>query len=355
MDKAGAGELQFSPKARARAAALIPIPILNDREEFVTDSPRPKRVLAVCFSQTGQLSRIADHFLAPLRECAEVDVRVETLRPVADYPFPWPFLRFFDTFPETVHAAAQPLHPLSLKGDEDFDLVVLFYQVWFLSPAQPITAFLQLPQAERLLRGRPVVTVIACRNMWLLAQEKMKAMLARLGARLLDNVVLVDPSPTMASLLTTPLWMLTGKRDVIRSLPPAGIGDAAIAATRRFGLALRDALGRDEERGTAPLLSGLRAVDADPHLLVSERAATRSFHLWGKLLRAAGAPGQLRRYPVLVLYVLFLVTLVLTVVPLSLAVQSLLRPFMRKRFAQLKQHFDLPSGSGTERIHLYEH
>lgn len=319
----------------------------------MTASPRPKRVLAICYSQTGQLTRIADRFLAPLRESAAVDLHVEMLQPVEDYPFPWPFLRFFDTFPETVHAVAKPLQPLSLKGDEDFDLVILFYQVWFLAPAQPITAFLQTPAAQQLLRGKPVVTVIACRNMWLMAQEKMKATLERLGARLLDNVALVDPSPTMVTLLTTPLWLLSGKRDLIRSLPAAGVDDASIEATRRFGLALRDGLARDAERGTAPMLGGLKAADADPHLLVSEKAASRSFFVWGKLLRAAGEPGQLRRMPVLILYVIFLISLILTVVPVSLLVQALLRPLARKRFARLKQRFDAPSGSGTERMHQY--
>lgn len=319
----------------------------------MTASPRPKRVLAICYSQTGQLTRIADRFLAPLRESTAVDLHVEMLQPVEDYPFPWPFLRFFDTFPETVHAVAKPLQPLSLKGDEDFDLVILFYQVWFLAPAQPITAFLQTPAAQQLLRGKPVVTVIACRNMWLMAQEKMKATLERLGARLLDNVALVDPSPTMVTLLTTPLWLLSGKRDLIRSLPAAGVDDASIEATRRFGLALRDGLAGDAERGTAPMLGGLKAADADPHLLVSEKAASRSFFVWGKLLRAAGEPGQLRRMPVLVLYVIFLISLILTVVPVSLLVQALLRPLARKRFARLKQRFDAPSGSGTERMHQY--
>jgi len=321
----------------------------------VTDSARPKRVLVICYSQTGQLSRIADNFLAPLRDAPEADLRIEVLRPVRDYPFPWPFLRFFDTFPETVHAVAPPLQPLTLQGDEDFDLVILFYQVWFLSPSLPITAFLRHPVAQRLLKNKPVITVIGCRNMWLLAQEKMKRSLNALGARLLDNVVLVDPSPTMASLLTTPLWLLSGKKDYFRALPPAGVDEASIAATRRFGFALREALQRDKERGSTPVLSGLKAVDSDPHLLFSEKAATRSFYAWGKLLRAAGEAGQWRRYPFLILYIIFLVTLVLTVVPISLVIQRLLRPFMRRRFAALKLQFDLPSGSGSERMHQYEH
>ena len=56
----------------------------------------------------------------------------------------------------------------------------------------------------------------------------------------------------------------------------------------------------------------------------------------------------------LILYVMFLITLILTVVPLSLLIQSLLRPFMQRRLAALKEQFDLPSGSSAERMSLYE-
>jgi hypothetical protein len=313
-----------------------------------------KRVLVLNYSQTGQLTEITRRILAPLEQDAGIAVHIETLRPVTPYPFPWGFFSFLDAFPESAHLVPPPLQLLSLTGDEDFDLVILPYQVWFLAPSQPVTAFLKHPLAKKLLAGKPVITVIACRNMWMLAQEKMKGLLEACGARLLDNVALVDPSPTMASLWTTPLWLLSGKKDLLKILPPAGVDEASIRAARRFGLALRDALHKNEERGTAPLLSGLKAADSDPHLLFSEKAATRSFYLWGKLLRAVGEPGQVRRYPFLILYVIFLITLILTVVPLSLLVQSLLRPLMRQRFAALKQQFDLPSGSGTERMHLYE-
>ncbi|GAB5605312.1 hypothetical protein TK5_13920 [Sideroxyarcus sp. TK5] len=307
------------------------------------------------YSQTGQLAEITRRIVASLQQDAGIAVHIETLRPLKPFPFPWSFFSFLDAFPESAHMAPPALQPLSLTGDEDFDLVILPYQVWFLAPSQPVTAFLKLPVAKRLLAGKPVVTVIACRNMWMMAQEKMKGLLQDCGARLLDNVALVDPSPTMASLWSTPFWLLSGKKDFLKFLPPAGVDAASIAATSRFGLALRDALHNNEERGTAPLLSGLKAVDSNPQLLFSEKAATRSFFVWGKLLRAVGKPGQLRRYPFLVLYVIFLITLISTVVPVSLLLQSLTRPLMRRRFAALKQQFDQPSGSGVERMHLYEH
>jgi hypothetical protein len=312
-----------------------------------------KRVLVLSYSQTGQLSRIAERIIEPLRQDPGIVVHVESLRPLRPYPFPWGFFSFLDAFPESAHQVAPPMQPLSLTGDEDFDLVILPYQVWFLAPSLPIVGFLKNPLASKLLAGKPVVTVIACRNMWMFAQDKMRQLLGACGARLMDNVVLVDPSPTMVSLFTTPLWLLSGKRDFLPGVRPAGVDEQSIAATRRFGLALRDALHADQERGAAPLLSGLGAVEADPHLLFSEKVATRSFFVWGKLLRAVGSPGQLRRIPFLSLYVCFLIAIILTVVPISLLVQALLRPFMGKRFAALKQHYETPSGSGRERMAAY--
>jgi hypothetical protein len=218
----------------------------------------------------------------------------------------------------------------------------------------PITAFLKHPLAPKLLTGKPVVTIIACRNMWMLAQEKMKTLLTSCGARLLDNVALVDSSPTMTTLVTTPLWLLSGKRDFFPGLPAAGIDAATIHAVSRFGFALRDALKHDLERGVAPVLKGLKAADSDPSLLFSETAGTRSFYLWGKLLCAVGKPGNSRRLPFLLLYVMFLIILILTIVPFSLLIQTLLRPLLRQRFASLKKKYDEPSGSGIERMALYE-
>ena len=328
------------------------------RQNMTATPPAPpagiKRVLVVQYSQTGQLTAVAERLLAPLRADPHIEVRVETLRPEPPFPFPWPFFRFLDAFPESALLRPPALAPLSLSGDESFDLVILPYQVWYLAPSLPFTAFLQHPAAQRLLRGKPVVTVIACRNMWLLAQEKMKGLLAACGARLIDNVVLTDPSPTLATFITTPRWLWTGRQGGFWGLPAAGLNAAQIDGTRRFGLALRDALHQDAERGEAPLLAGLGAVTADPRLYLSEKAGTRSFFLWGTLLRAAGPPGSWQRVPLLALYVVFLIAMIVTVVPTSLALQALLRPWLMARLGRMRAQFEMPSGSATDRLRLYE-
>src|SRR6185436_14891133 len=114
-----------------------------------------KRVLIVSYSQTGQLDTVTRSIAGPLVESLGMTVEHARLAPQEPYPFPWPFLTFFNTFPETVHGRPRPIQPLRLAPGTSFDLIILAYQVWFLSPSQPMTAFLQSPDAARLLRGKP--------------------------------------------------------------------------------------------------------------------------------------------------------------------------------------------------------
>jgi hypothetical protein len=324
----------------------------------VTDSKNSgfpkKRILVPLYSQSGQLTEITQKILAPLQESGEFDIVFLTLKPVTAYPFPWPFFEFLDAFPEAIYQVAPPLEPLALCDSDEFDLIMIPYQVWYLAPSLPVTALLQDPVFQRIAAGKPVITIIACRNMWHLAQEKMKKALQAIGARLLDNVVLTDQGGTFATFITVPRWLWTGRSNAFWGLPAAGVHPHEIQRSRRFGLALRDALRQNHEKKDQPLFTGLGAVNAEPTLLVSEGAATRSFMVWGKLVRAMGQPGGSARIPVLFLYVIFLKILIITVVPISLFLQLLLRPFLRGKLAAAKHYFEAPSGSGKERLNQYE-
>jgi hypothetical protein len=309
-----------------------------------------KRVLFVSYSQTGQLDAVAQSVAAPLRASPAVEVVFERLDPVAPYPFPWPFLQFFDTFPETVHARPRPLRPLRVGAEEPFDLIVLAYQVWFLSPSQPMTAFLQSPEAARLLRGRPVITLIACRNMWLMAQETVKQRLGALGAHLIDNVVLTDRAHSAATFISTPLWMLTGRRGPFLggAVPAAGIDAADIAAAGRFGAAIEAGLPALDAAAPHALLKGLGAVKVNERLIASERIGHRSFRLWGRLLLSLGPPGSLLRRAVLCLYIVFLATMIVTVAPATALIKRFLALFQPERIARQRAYFAAPSGEADD-------
>jgi len=320
---------------------------------FTDLAMKNKKVLVVHYSQTGQLTKIVDAICSTLAR-DNIEIVHEYLQPKSSYPFPWPLFRFFDVFPESVYLDPPELESLQVNVHTNFDLIVLAYQVWFLSPALPITAFLKSPQAPILLRDRPVVTLIACRNMWLMAQEKMKALLQTCGAKLRDNIVLVDPGPSLVTFITTPRWLLSGNKGKPGGLlPPAGVSDSDIASASRFGNALADALNKDLELQDKPMLTGLKAAVVDPKLIASERVGNHSFMIWGRMLRKVGKAGDWRRKPILLIYICFLICLIITVVPITMLVKSLLRPLIQNKLDQQKAYFELPSGSGDERMQEY--
>jgi hypothetical protein len=187
------------------------------------------------------------------------------------------------------------------------------------------------------------MTLIGCRNMWLMAQEKMKTLLADAGAKLIDNVVKIDACSSAWSFVTTPLWLLTGKQQGAEWLPKAGIAEAEIADCSRFGARVAECLHRPSE-SVQPMLRGMGAVRINERLIFSETAAARSFYLWGKLLMASGRVSPLLRRVVLALYVVFLVAIILTVVPVSALLKRLFAPLLADKIRRQKAYFSQPSG-----------
>lgn len=306
-----------------------------------------KRILVVYYTQSGQLERSARAVAAPL-EAAGHAVEWLRLEPASPYPFPWGFWAFLDSFPEAVALDPPALAPWSARASR-YDLVLLCWSPWFLSPAPPTTAFLKSDPGRALLKDTPVVTLTANRGMWVLAQEQVLALLAAAGARHSDHIALVDPHK-LGSFVTTPAWMLTGRQDAVRGLPRAGVPDAEVAAASRFGKALAQALADGTLDGCRPVLTGLGAATVDPGLLMSEKIGRRSFRVWSKIVRTAGGPGAPMRRPVLAIYVMFLVAMIVTVVPVSLLVRTLLKPLLRARLAAQAATYERPSGAGTERM-----
>jgi hypothetical protein len=189
--------------------------------------------------------------------------------------------------------------------------------------------------------------------MWLMAQEKMKAQLRELGARLIDNIVLTDPAHSAATFISTPLWVLTGKRGPFLGglIPAAGVAADEVAAAARFGATIAALLPHRAAGDDSPMLNGLAAVRINERMIASETIASRSFRLWGGLLRALGDQRSPVRRLLLGVYVAFLITMILTVIPISAVLKRLLAPFMRARVERQRAYFAAPSGESN---HLLE-
>lgn len=311
-----------------------------------------KKVLIIHFSQTGQLTDICKSIAGPLEKNPNISVTFGRIVPKKPYPFPWGFWRFFNTFPETVYEDGPPIEIQGVDLGAEFDLIILGYTVWFLSPSLPTSSFLSHPEAKRLMNGKQVITVIGCRNMWLQAQERMKQRLADLGARLTDNVVLIDRVHSAASFYSTPMWMVFGNKGPYfgGKIPEAGISKADIADAARFGEAISAQLPNRPPEATTPMLTGLGAVKINDKLIASERVIKRSFRLWGGLLRAIGKPSNPIRVAMINVYFLFLALVVLTVVPILAVIKILIGPLTRAKIAQQHEYFARPSGESRSSL-----
>lgn len=301
-----------------------------------------KKVLVVYYSQTGQLESVLKSFTSKLGD-EEIKVDMRAIKPKVAYPFPWPFYTFFDEFPEAVQMDGCEIEALE-DLQEDYDLIILGYTVWYMAPSIPMTAFLQSAQAKKILKNKPVVTVVACRDMWVLAQEKVKTMLGGLEARVIDHVALTDQSGAVLSLVTLPMWMLTGNKKYFSALPQAGIMQENIDNCVRFGERLNAALKEDKEKKPEAMLKNLGAVVVNAKLIATEKIAHRSFLIWTKLIKYSGKKYSFGRKVTITIYFAFLVLLLLSVVPLNILARKILNIFQKEKLRAMEEKYELPSG-----------
>jgi len=301
-----------------------------------------KKVLVLYYSQSGQLKKVIDNFIKDLPD-QEINVTLKEIKPKKQYPYPWPFYKFAVEFPEAVLMEGTEVQEID-GIDEDYDLIILGYTIWFLSPSPPVVGFLKSQQAKKLFKNKPVITVIACRDMWVMAQEKMKSLLNDLEAKLIDNVALTDQGKGIYSFVTTPRWLLTGKKNGFWFFPPAGILEKDIEQANRFGKRLNESLKKDKEKEFQPLLKNLGAVNVDGKLIASEIIATRSSKVWAKIIKKFGPKDSIGRKIGVTIYSVFLVILVFTVVPINIMVRKVLNKFQKEKLKILETKYEQPSG-----------
>jgi hypothetical protein len=269
-----------------------------------------KKALIVYYSQAGQTERAVEHLERGLGGALATDKR--RLEPEEPFKFPWSMRNFFRAFPRCVQSVAPRTRPLDLCWD-DYDLVLLAYPVWFLSPALPMQGFL-LSEEARGLRGKTVITVATCRNLPVSAGIWMKDHITALGGHFAGQIAACELAPMWASFVTTPRWMLTGHKDAFWFFPPAGLSDSSYAHIEATAAGIGQAWAAsngDPSRLTAPG-SNLNRVSL---LLMDRIGHDVFFRPWSRLvLRLFPKPG-LGQDLLLVLFRISLVVLIICGTP----------------------------------------
>jgi hypothetical protein len=293
-----------------------------------------KKVLAIYYSQSGQLGEIIDCFTEPLAQSG-VTVEKIRIRPATDYAFPWTGERFFKVMPDCVLSVTAALQPFILK-ESSYDLIILGYQAWFLSPSIPSNSLLQHPDFKSVLKDTPVITITGARNMWLNAFERIKKSLRETGARLVGNIALVDKHPNPISFITIFHWMMHGRKDsYLNIFPVPGVAAADIAGAKTFGALVLPHLDRNDWTGLQAELVSQRAVELKYKLMFIEARARGIFLAWATFIsKRRKKSGWLVAFKYYLLIALFLGA------PVLLAVDAIFfRPFLSKRISAKKQYY----------------
>ncbi|MEP3208025.1 MAG: dialkylresorcinol condensing enzyme DarA [Maribacter sp.] len=255
-----------------------------------------KEILVVYYTQSGQLFDILENITSSI-QAENVNISYHSITLEEPFPFPWTKDRFYDAFPESFLQIPSKIHPpIEEIQNKKYDLILLGYQVWFLTPSPPTNAFLKSEIGKKLLKDTPVVTIVACRNMWIQAQEKVKRLLAENQAKHVGHIALVDRHINHISVLTIEHWMFSGKKDRMWGIfPKPGVSDEEISNASKFGTPIREALLTNNFMPLQDRLLELDAVKVNPYLVMTDARGNVLFSKWANFLIKKGGPSNPKR------------------------------------------------------------
>jgi hypothetical protein len=248
--------------------------------------PKMKNVLVIYYTQSGQLESIARNIAKPFLDSEEINLTFHEIQLEKPFPFPWNKESFFDAFPESFLQIPTALKPVSEEIlNTKFDLVLFHYQVWYLSPSIPINSFLKSDDAKKILNNIPVITISGSRNMWIMAQEKIKVLLRKANANLVGNVALVDRVGNLISVITIVEWMFSGvKKKYLGIFPLPGVSEKDIQESSQFGEIMLDSLQKNNLAQLQPKLVDAGAVKISSYLVTVDKTANKIFNKWSNII-----------------------------------------------------------------------
>jgi hypothetical protein len=293
-----------------------------------------KKVLAVFYSQSGQLEEIIDHFTGPF---IAAGANVEKLRiyPEKAYPFPWSGKSFFSVMPDCLMQIPGNLQPFTFK-ETGYDLIILGYQAWFLSPSIPFNSLLYNIGFRAVAKDTPVITITGARNMWISAMEKIKPTLKDMGARLVGNIALVDRHHNLISFITIFYWMFKAKKErLLNIFPVPGVSQADILKTEIYGKTAVPYFEKGNWQGFQEKMVEEGAVPVKYALMFIESKARKIFKVWAAIISK-----RKKKDAWLVAFKYYLLIALFIAAPIILTVDAIFfKPFLSGRIKRQKQYY----------------
>jgi hypothetical protein len=252
-----------------------------------------------------------------------------------EYPFPWKGKSFFSVMPDCVLSVPTKLQPFQFK-ESSYDLIILGYQAWFLSPSIPSNSILHDEAFLKVAKNTPVVTITGARNMWISAMERVKQALRDAGAKLVGNIALVDNHHNLVSFVTIFHWMFSGKKDrYLNIFPVPGVSASDIGHTEVFGSIIAQRLAQGSFDGLQQVLLENGSVVIKYNLMFIESKARKIFKLWARFIVK-----RKKRTAWLVVFKYYLLIALFIAAPIILTIDAIFfKPFLSERIKKQKQYY----------------
>lgn len=200
------------------------------------------QVLVISYSFTGQTGRIVEEVSRALEKGGH-EVTRAPIRLVNPYPFPAPPDMLARLLQQNVSGRwpVEPLEPFAFDPEKPYDLVIIGYQPWYMTPSVPVHSFLK-SDAAKVLRGKPVVGLLSCRAMYQRACGLFQQWVMEAGGQVVEQRVWVDQDARPTNFLSL-IHMLKNGQDpekgpLKRLLKPFGVGTVGFARAQSYGEAL---------------------------------------------------------------------------------------------------------------------
>ncbi len=291
-----------------------------------------KKILVIYYTQTGQAKTIVDSIISPLSSSKDYQIDYFSISPIKDFPYPWTDDEFYDCMPECVDGDTIEVNAFDVEGD--YDLVILSYQVWFLSLSIPFWSMLQDEKLKAFLKNKNVITVLGVRNMWVNANKRIYKYFEENKVNHVGNLVFADPNSNLISVITVLKFLTTANKKPYKKLPPYGVTEETINNMSIYGKLIENAIENNNWNNFQREVVKNNGVAIEFSLKTTELAAGRIFKVWSAFIKKKGGPANPKRKTRLKIYKFYLLFLIFFISPISSTIFKIIhivfRPFTQK-------------------------
>jgi len=320
---------------------------------LMTKNHSLKNILVVAYSQSGGVARGIKALCKPIEDNCSINIEYFWIQPGENYPYPWKKYRFFEIFPECVLGESSENLTDSTFLREHYDLIIIGWQPWYLSPSLPVQAFFK-SDCARILRDSPVVSLIGCRSMWYSAYDQMQILVEREGGRIVDNIVCTHQGHSLATFFTTVRMLWTGKKNSLMGLPNGGFADTEFGKLEELGEVIvknKDCFNYKMD----PILSSFDTAQVRDGTMWAEMFGRAYYRPLARLMRMTGTQKSRFRIVPNVLFGLHLIPAIVIILVSASVSRVLIRvvagdAYFQKWISKFRYPYDVIPGNGSRKL-----